>query len=109
MEAAASDPEPITAFVGTLGAHDPKTVAAYRAVLRAFVAWLAQQPGGQPFRVEIVTETARGYLDHLAALGRAPQTRAKSRTALHRFCRWAQAEGLLRRNPVAAVEVSPTT
>jgi hypothetical protein len=55
--------------------------------------------------MEIVTETAvRGYLEHLTVLGRAPQTRAKARTALHRFCRWAQAEGLLRRNPVAAVE-----
>jgi hypothetical protein len=29
MEAAASDPKPITAFVATLGARDPKTVAAY--------------------------------------------------------------------------------
>lgn len=105
METAAGDPEALTAFIETLGAKDPKTVVAYRTVLRAFVTWLAQQPGGQPFRIEIVTETAvRGYLDHLAALGRAPQTRAKSRTALHRFCRWAQAEGLLRRNPVAAVE-----
>ena len=104
MEPAAGDPEPITAFVATLGARDPKTVAAYHTVLRAFVAWLAQQPGGSPFRMEVVTETAvRGYLDHLTILGRAPQTRAKARTALHRFCRWAQAEGLLRRNPVAAV------
>lgn len=105
METAAGDPAALTAFIETLGAKDPKTVVAYRTVLRAFVAWLAQQPGGQPFRMEIVTETAvRGYLDHLAVLGRAPQTRAKARTALHRFCRWAQAEGLLRRNPVAAVQ-----
>ena len=105
MEAAAGDPEALTAFIETLGAKDPKTVIAFRTVVRAFVAWLAQQPSGQSFRMEIVTETAvRGYLDHLAGLGRAPQTRAKARAALYRFCRWAQAEGLLGRNPVAAIE-----
>lgn len=105
MDALPDDPAPVTAFLATLGARDPATVAAYRTVLRAFVTWRAQQPGGVPFRIELVTETAvRRYLAHLTSLGRAPQTRAKALTALQRFGRWAQAEGLLRRNPAAAVE-----
>jgi integrase len=42
--------------------------------------------------------------ESLKATGRAPRTQAKAITALQRFCRWAQDEGLLRRNPVAQVE-----
>lgn len=86
-------------------AKDPKTVAAYLGMVRAFVAWLATQPGGQPFRIELVTATAvRSYLESLAAAGRAPRTRTKVLSALHQFCRWALDEGLLRRNPVAHVQ-----
>lgn len=47
-----------------------------------------------------MTETAiEGYLDALAAKGRAPRTRSQVLTVLRRFCRWAMAEGMLSRNP----------
>ena len=99
------DPEPLHAFAQAIGNRDTATIAAYQAVLRGLVAWLATRPGGRPFRMDLLTETAvRGYLDHLQAAGRAPRTRAKALTVLHRFCRWAVDEGLLRRNPVSRVE-----
>jgi site-specific recombinase XerD len=99
------DPELLKTFQECLGGKDPKTVRAYMQVLRNFVAWLATRPGGSPFRPEILTETAvKGYLDHLADLGRAPRTRSKSLAAINRFCRWVQDEGLLRRNPASRVE-----
>jgi site-specific recombinase XerD len=99
------DPGPVRAFIHFLDGKDPKTIAAYCGTIRAFVAWLATMPGGDPFRMELVTATAiRGYLESLKAAGRAPRTRAKAITALQRFCRWAQDEGLLRRNPVAHIE-----
>jgi len=99
------DPEPLHAFAQAMGNRDPATIAAYRTVLRDLVAWLAARPGGHPFRMDLLTETAvRGYLDHLQAAGRAPRTRAKALTVLRRFCRWAVDEGLLRRNPVSGVE-----
>lgn len=49
MEPTPTGPEPITAFIETQGVEDSKTIAAYHMGLRAFVNWLAQQPGGQPF------------------------------------------------------------
>jgi hypothetical protein len=45
-------------FRATLGARDPKTVATYLTTMRDFVAWLAAQPGGTPFHLGLVTETA---------------------------------------------------
>lgn len=99
------DSDAVQTFIAFLDGKDPKTIAAYGATLRAFVAWLATMPGGAPFRVELVTSAAiRGYLESLKAAGRAPRTQAKAITALQRFCRWAQEEGLLRRNPVAQIE-----
>lgn len=99
------DPAPLQAFSAAIAANDPKTIAAYQTILRQFVAWLATMPGGEPFRMDLVTATAiRGYLDSLKVAGRAPRTQAKAITALQRFCRWAQEEGLLRRNPVAQIE-----
>jgi site-specific recombinase XerD len=68
--------------------------------VRDFVAWLATQPGGAPFHLALVTETAvRGYMDFLATTNRAPRTRSKALSALRRFCQWAVDEGHLRRNP----------
>lgn len=99
------DPEPLRAFEETLGSKDPKTTRSYMTVLRDLVAWLATRPGGTPFRMEILTETAvKGYMDHLEASGKAPRTRSKALTAIRRFARWAQDEGLLRRNPASQVE-----
>lgn len=90
----------LAAFADSLSGHDPKTIRTYLSSLKGFITWLAQQPGGKPFRTEILTETAiEGYLDALAAKGRAPRTRSQALTVLRRFCRWAMAEGLLSRNP----------
>jgi site-specific recombinase XerD len=98
-------PDPLEAFARHLGGRDPKTVAAYLTVLRDLVDWLAQRPGGGPFRMERLTATAvRGYLEHLQTAGRAPRTRSKALSVLRRFGRWAVDEGLLRRNPAAGVE-----
>jgi site-specific recombinase XerD len=102
------DPTSFEAFAAFLGGREPKTVQTYLSTLRDFAAWLANKPGGAPFRPEIVTATAiGGYLNHLEELGRAPRTRAKALAALRRYCRWAQDEGHLRRNPAAQV-TAPT-
>lgn len=67
--------------------------------------WLATQPGGSPFQVELLTETViRGYLEALKAAGRAPRTRQKTLIGIRAFCRWAIGEGLLSRNPTHQIE-----
>jgi hypothetical protein len=43
------------------------------------MVWLAAQPGGTPFHLGLVTETAiRGYMDFLQRTGRVPRTRSKA-------------------------------
>ncbi len=86
MTARSNASPPLQEFAASLGARDPKTVATYLTTMRNFVAWLATQPGGTPFHLVLVTETAvRGY-------------------TLRRFCQWAVDEGHLRRNPARAME-----
>ena len=100
-----TDPVIFQKFQEALGTRDPKTVAAYLSTIRDFLAWLATQPSGIPFRIELVTETTvRGYLDSLKQAGRAPRTRSKALSGLRRFCQWAVDEGYLRRNPAQAME-----
>ena len=105
MPTRSDDPQALQEFVGALGARDPKTVTTYLSTVRDFVAWLALQPGGAPFHLGLVTETAvRGYMNSLATTNRAPRTRSKALSALRRFCQWAVDEGHLRRNPARAME-----
>jgi site-specific recombinase XerD len=92
-------------FGASLAGRDAKTVAAYLSILNGLADWLAGMPGGIPFRVELLTETAvRGYMDGLAEAGRAPRTRSKALTAIRRFSRWAVDEGLLQRDPTRHIE-----
>jgi site-specific recombinase XerD len=99
-----TDPEAFAPFVAALGHRDPQTVAAYLGTLRGLVAWLATRPGRQPFRLDLLTEVAiQDYLDYLAALQRAPRTRSRALTAIHRFCHWAVDAGLLRRDPTTPI------
>src|SRR5260370_34575544 len=105
MPAGSNDPAVFQEFRDALGTRDPKTIATYLTTMRGFVAWLAEQPGGAPFQVGLITETAvRGYMDALKLAGRAPRTRSKALSALRRFCQWAVDEGHLRRNPARAME-----
>src|SRR5216684_6779017 len=105
MASGSTDPAVFQEFRDALGTRDPKTIATYLTTMRDFVAWLAAQPGGVPFHLELVTETAvRGYMDSLQSAGRAPRTRSKALSALRRFCRWAMDEGHLRRNPARLME-----
>ena len=98
----------VASFIASLQGKDAKTITAYAATVRAFVSWLATMPGGTPFEPTLLTEAAmRGYLDTLKAKGQAPRTRAKAITALQRFCRWAQDEGHIRRNPIPATVLPP--
>jgi site-specific recombinase XerD len=100
-----NDPALFQESRNALGTRDPKTAAAYLATLYDFVTWLAAQPGGTPFHVGLVTETAvRGYLDSFKQAGRAPRTRSKALSGLRRFCQWAMDEGYLRSNPARAIE-----
>lgn len=99
------DPEPLRAFAEALGGKNARTLRSYMTVLRDLLAWLATRPGGSPFRMEILTvTTVKAYMDHLEASGKAPRTRSRVLTAIRRFARWAQEEGLLRRNPASQVE-----
>ena len=105
MPPRSDDPSALREFAASLGTRDPKTVATYLTTVRDFVGWLAIQPGGAPFHLGLVTETAvRGYMDFLAITNRAPRTRSKALSALRRFCQWAVDEGYLRRNPARAME-----
>ena len=100
-----ADPEPLRAFAQALAGKDPKTIAAYLGTLRDFVAWLATRPGGAPFQLTLLTETALDdYMRHLEQQHRAPRTRSRALSALKRFCRWAIDEGQLRRNPATAIQ-----
>jgi len=95
-----SDPPALVAFEATLAYRDPKTVTAYLSTLRDLVTWLADHPGGTPFHPHLLTATAvQGYLYSLAAAGRAPRTRSRALTAIHRFCAWAVETGVLPRDP----------
>lgn len=99
------DPVVFQEFREALGTRDPKTIATYLVTIREFVAWLATQPGGTPFHLGLVTETAiRGYMDSLQQAGRAPRIRSKAMSGLRRFCRWAMDEGHLRCNPARLME-----
>jgi site-specific recombinase XerD len=105
MPARSDDPPALQEFASSLGTRDPKTIATYLTTARDFVTWLALQPGGTPFHLSLMTETAvRGYMDFLATTNRAPRTRSKALSALRRFCQWAVDEGHLRRNPARAME-----
>ncbi len=105
MPTRSDDPQALQEFAASLGTRDPKTVTTYLTTVRDFMGWLALQPGGTPFHLGLLTETAvRGYLDFLATMNRAPRTRSKALSALRRFCQWAVDEGHLRRNPARAME-----
>jgi len=105
MPTRSDDPQALQEFAASLGTRDPKTIATYLTTVRDFVAWLALQPGGAPFHLGLVTETAvRGYMEFLATTNHAPRTRSKALSALRRFCQWAVDEGHLRRNPARAME-----
>lgn len=105
MSIRSGDPAVLQEFEAALGARDPKTVTTYLTTIRDFVTWLAAQPGGSPFHVSQVTETAiRSYMDSLQRVGRAPRTRSKALSALRRFCQWAVDEGHLCRNPARLME-----
>ena len=55
---ASNDPAVFQEFRDALGTRDPKTIATYLTTMRGFVAWLETQPGGTPFHLGLVTETA---------------------------------------------------
>jgi site-specific recombinase XerD len=105
MPTRSNDPQALQEFVASIGARDPKTVTTYLTTVRDFVPWLVIQPGGTPFHLGLVTETAvRGYMDFLATTNPAPRTRRKALSALRCFCQWAVDEGHLRRNSARAME-----
>lgn len=100
-----NDPEPLQAFALALVGKDAKTIAAYLSTVRDLVAWLATTPGGDPFSMALLTETAiDAYMRHLETHQRAPRTRSKALSALKCFCRWGIEVGHLRRNPAHAIE-----
>lgn len=69
-----NDPVIFQEFRDVPGTRDSKTVAAYLATMRDIVTWLAAQPGGTPFHLGLLTETAvRGYMSSLKLAGRAPR------------------------------------
>jgi len=92
-------------FETFIGAKDPKTVRIYMTVLYDLIGWISMKPGGSPFHVGLLTQTAiKGYIDYLAEIGRAPRTRTKALSAINKFCRWAIDEGHMRRNPASQIE-----
>jgi site-specific recombinase XerD len=89
----------------SLALHDLKTISAYLSALRNFIRWSLEQPGGNPFLPETITETAIvSYLSYMTTNGRAPRTRNQTLTALRRFCRWAIGEGYITHNPANQIQ-----
>ena len=92
-------------FAQSLTVHDLKTVSAYLSALRNFIRWSLEQPGGNPFLPESITETAIiSYLSYMTTNGRAPRTRNQTLTSLRRFCRWAMGEGYMTHNPANQIQ-----
>ncbi len=85
MATPAPDLHPLQAFQASLVTRHRLTQRAYLGTLRDFLAWLATQPGGNPFHIELLTQTAvQGYLDALKSRGAAPRTRSRAIAALRR-------------------------
>ncbi len=98
------DADLLERFHASLLGRDPKTIHAYLSTVSSFVDWTLAQSGRRQFTARLLTPTAlEDYLDSLAAAGRAPRTRRKTLAILKVFCRWAMAEGLLTRDPSAAI------
>ena len=88
MATPAPDLHPLQAFQASLVTRHRLTQRAYLGTLRDFLAWLATQPGGNPFHIELLTQTAvQGYLDALKSRGAAPRTRSRAIAALRRILR----------------------
>jgi site-specific recombinase XerD len=84
------------------------TLDAYQRVLRQFLGWLAERPGGSSgFAPDQFTATAvETYLEHLGARGYSVSHRARVKAGLNGFARWLiEEQGVLRRNPVRGVVV----
>ncbi len=87
-----NEPPSLQEFAAALAARDPKTVATYLTTVRDFVVWLATQPGGTPFHLGLVTETAvRGYMDSLVSAHRAPEAKPSRRCAASANGPWMKA------------------
>lgn len=79
----------------------PHTLAAYRADLRCFFAWHAEQGGGDLAAMD--HRGVRRYLGYLVASGLGKRSAARRLTALRTFFSFLAREGVLPENPAARV------
>ena len=77
MPTGSDDPQALQEFAASLGARDPKTVATYLTTVRDFGAWSALQPGGTPFHLGLVIETAVRWVPGFSGHHELPTTHAE--------------------------------
>jgi site-specific recombinase XerD len=90
-------------FVASLTSAGPRTSAAYRSDLSAFVRWTARLGIGGP--AEVNRTTLRRYVAHLATRRYARRTIARKASALRRYFAWAARTGLVAADPSVGLSV----
>ena len=70
-----SDLSLLDTFKASLAGRAPKTIQSYMSIVERFMVWVMTKPGGTPFRLALLTETAlQEYMDMLAQSDYAPRT-----------------------------------
>ena len=99
----ADDPWHQQAFVGSLQAASPNTVAAYGRDLAAFVDWAERLGAAGP--AEIDRKVLRRYVSYLSTRGYARRTIARKASAIRKYFGWLLARGLVPSDPSASLSV----
>ena len=88
-------------FLASLTSASSNTVAAYRADLDAFVAWVGRAGMSEPAGVDRLL--LRRYLAYLQTRGYAPRSVARKASALRRYFAWLRHVGAVPVDPARAL------
>jgi integrase/recombinase XerC len=98
---ASADAWQVDAFVASLTAAAPSTVAAYRGDLEAFVRWC--DPLGTTGPHDVDRRVLRRWLGHLGAQGYARRTIARKASSVRRYFGWLCRSGQLSVDPTVGL------
>ncbi len=91
----------LEAFLASLTASSPHTVAAYRGDVRDFAIWAERSGVDTPLRVERML--LRRYVAYLTTRRFAKRSIARKVAALHKYFRWLTRSGTLTADPSVAL------
>jgi len=100
-DASSPDIWQVDAFVASLTAAAPSTVAAYRGDLEAFVRWC--DPLGTTGPGEVDRKVLRRWLGHLGSQGYARRTIARKASSVRRYFGWLGRTGVLPIDPTVGL------